>query len=65
VADSSSDGLILPNDTIVPEVFTAPSFQLMLQRLKTLNEANLTEQMDIIRKSLSSRFQLDLQATES
>ncbi|MDH6059583.1 type 2 lanthipeptide synthetase LanM [Chrysosporum bergii ANA360D] len=65
VVDSSSDGLILPNDTIVPEVFTAPSFQLMLQRLKTLNEANLTEQMDIIRKSLSSRFQLDLQATES
>jgi type 2 lantibiotic biosynthesis protein LanM len=57
VADSSSDDLIVSSGAIVPKLFEEPSFKLILRRLQTLSEANLVEQIEIIRKSLSSRFQ--------
>lgn len=57
VADSSSDDLILTNGETVPKLFADSSFQLMLRRLQNLSEVNLVEQIQIIRKSLTSRFQ--------
>jgi type 2 lantibiotic biosynthesis protein LanM len=56
-ADSSSDDLIVDSGEVVPKLFEDHSFQLMLRRLQTLNTVNLVEQIQTIRKSLSSRFQ--------
>lgn len=56
VADSSRDDLTLPSGAVVPQLFQGPSFNLMLRRLQSLSEANLVEQIEIIRQSLSSRF---------
>jgi type 2 lantibiotic biosynthesis protein LanM len=56
-ADSSSDDLIVDSGEVLPKLFEDHSFQLMLRRLQTLSAVNLIEQIQTIRKSLSSRFQ--------
>jgi type 2 lantibiotic biosynthesis protein LanM len=55
--NSSSDDLIVDSGEVVPKLFEDHSFKLMLRRLQTLSEVNLVEQIQTIRKSLSSRFQ--------
>jgi type 2 lantibiotic biosynthesis protein LanM len=55
--DSSSDDLIVDSGEVVPKLFEDHSFKLMIRRLQTLSEVNLVEQIQTIRKSLSSRFQ--------
>ena len=56
VADSSSDCLTLPTGVVISEVFEEPSFDRMLRRIQSLSEADLTQQIAIIRGSFYSRF---------
>ncbi|MBD2532835.1 type 2 lantipeptide synthetase LanM [Nostoc flagelliforme FACHB-838] len=53
---SSSDSLELPKGVIIPELFEEPSFKRVLRRLSSLNEADLAQQIEIIRGSFYSRF---------
>ncbi|WP_414543910.1 type 2 lanthipeptide synthetase LanM family protein [Nostoc sp. CCY0012] len=54
VADSSSDALRV-NDLIIEGYFKEPSYDRMISCLKQLNDANLAQQIAIIRGSFYSR----------
>ncbi|GAA6614417.1 type 2 lanthipeptide synthetase LanM family protein [Scytonema sp. NUACC26] len=53
---SSSDRLELPTGVVIPELFEQPSFTSVLLRLRSLSEADLAQQIEIIRGSFYSRF---------
>ncbi|ARV58825.1 hypothetical protein BZZ01_09405 [Nostocales cyanobacterium HT-58-2] len=53
---SSSDSLELPTGVVIPELFEEPSFTSVLLRLSSLSEADLAQQIEIIRGSFYSRF---------
>jgi type 2 lantibiotic biosynthesis protein LanM len=53
---SSSNSLELPTGEVIPELFEEPSFNRVLLKLQTLSEANLAQQIEIIRGSFYSRF---------
>lgn len=53
---SSSDSLELPTGVVIPELFEEPSFNRVLLRLSSLSEADLAQQIEIIRGSFYSRF---------
>lgn len=55
-ANSSSDCLTLCTGTVIPNLFEEPSFDRMLLRIKGLSEADLAQQVAIIRGSFYSRF---------
>jgi type 2 lantibiotic biosynthesis protein LanM len=55
-ANSSSDSLELPTGLVIPELFEKPSFDQMLLRIQSLSEADLNQQIEIIRGSFYSRF---------
>ncbi|MCC5601583.1 type 2 lanthipeptide synthetase LanM family protein [Nostoc favosum] len=54
VADSSSDALRV-NDLIIEGYFKEPSYDQMISRLRQLNDADLAQQIAIIRGSFYSR----------
>ncbi|MCC5632951.1 type 2 lantipeptide synthetase LanM family protein [Nostoc sphaeroides CHAB 2801] len=54
VADSSSDALRV-NDLIIEGYFKEPSYNQMISRLRQLNDADLAQQIAIIRGSFYSR----------
>ena len=56
VANSSSDCLTLSTGEVISELLEEPSFDRMLLRIKSLSEADLTQQIAIIRGSFYSRF---------
>ncbi len=53
---SSSDSLELPKGVVIPKLFEEPSFNRVLLRLSSLSEADLAQQIEIIRGSFYSRF---------
>ncbi|MBR8834882.1 MAG: type 2 lantipeptide synthetase LanM family protein [Stigonema ocellatum SAG 48.90 = DSM 106950] len=53
---SSSDSLELTTGVVIPELFEEPSFKRVLLRLSSLSEADLAQQIEIIRGSFYSRF---------
>jgi len=55
IADSSSDALTLNSDLIVKGYFKEPSYNRMISCLRQLNDANLAQQIAIIRGSFYSR----------
>ncbi len=55
VADSSSDALCINPDLIVEGYFKEPSYERMISHLRRLNDADLTQQIAIIRGSFYSR----------
>ena len=56
IANSSSDCLTLSTGEVISELLEEPSFDRMLLRIKSLSEADLTQQIAIIRGSFYSRF---------
>ncbi|WDD36986.1 type 2 lanthipeptide synthetase LanM family protein (plasmid) [Nostoc sp. UHCC 0926] len=56
VADSSSNSLTLPTGEVIPKIFEEASFNRMLSRIKSLSEADLAKQIEIVRGSFYSRF---------
>lgn len=56
IADTSSDCLTLSTGTVIPNLFEEPSFDRILLRIKGLSEADLAQQVAIIRSSFYSRF---------
>jgi type 2 lantibiotic biosynthesis protein LanM len=55
VADSSSDALCINPELIVEGYFQEPSYERMISHLKRLNDADLAQQIAIIRGSFYSR----------
>ena len=55
-ADSSKNSLPLSKDVVIEEIFEQPSFDRMLLGIKNLTEADLAQQIEIIRGSFYSRF---------
>lgn len=55
VADSSSDALKVKSDLVIEGYFKEPAYNQMISRLQQLNDADLTQQIAIIRASLYSR----------
>jgi type 2 lantibiotic biosynthesis protein LanM len=55
VADSSSDALTINPDLIVEGYFKEPSYERMISHLRRLNDADLAQQIAIIRGSFYSR----------
>ncbi|KYC40664.1 Lanthionine synthetase C family protein [Scytonema hofmannii PCC 7110] len=55
VADSSSDALIVNPDLIIEGYFKEPSYNRMIRHLQRLNDADLAQQIAIIRGSFYSR----------
>ncbi|MBW4450417.1 MAG: type 2 lantipeptide synthetase LanM family protein [Spirirestis rafaelensis WJT71-NPBG6] len=55
VADSSSDALCINPDLIIEGYFKEPSYERMISHLRRLNDADLTQQIAIIRGSFYSR----------
>ncbi|BAY42699.1 hypothetical protein SAMD00079811_02770 [Scytonema sp. HK-05] len=54
-ADSSSDALTLNSDIVIERYFKEPSYDRMISRLQQLNDADLAQQIGIIRGSFYSR----------
>lgn len=54
-ADSSSDALTVNPDLIIDEHFKEPSYDRVISRIQQLNDADLAQQIAIIRGSLYSR----------
>jgi type 2 lantibiotic biosynthesis protein LanM len=55
VADSSSDALKVNSDLVIEGYFKEPAYNRMISRLQRLSDADLTQQIAIIRASLYSR----------
>ena len=55
IADSSSDALCVNPDLIIDGYFKEPSYDRMIARLRQLNDADLAQQIGIIRGSFYSR----------
>ncbi|MDJ0713523.1 MAG: type 2 lanthipeptide synthetase LanM family protein [Prochloraceae cyanobacterium] len=55
-ADSSQNFLPLAKGVVIEELFEQPSFDWMLLGIKNLTEADLAQQIEIIRGSFYSRF---------
>ncbi|GET37482.1 type 2 lanthipeptide synthetase LanM family protein [Microseira wollei] len=56
VADSSSKDLIINPELVIEEYFKEPSYERMISRLRQLNDADLAQQISIIRGSFYSRI---------
>ena len=55
VADSSSDALCVNPDVIINGYFKEPSYDRMISRLRQFNDADLAQQIAMIRSSFCSR----------
>ena len=55
-ANSSKNSLPLPKGVVIEELFEQSSFERMLLGIKNLTEADLAQQIEIIRGSFYSRF---------
>ena len=54
--DTSSASLELPTGVAVSELFEKPTFETVINRLKSFDETNLQQQLEIIRGSFCARF---------